>query len=215
MSIKHNHAAVKHGRLSHVLDFGNEWYNQRYYHFLERRYIKNYDPKTDFFVKYLPALADPPADVLKKLLGADPEPNVWDDVIDQNHPVKYETDLYTPMLDSQGKLKYNRKESEAAYKMAEPCHSLGATPIFITTPYLSEFTDHITETYPPFFDEFFEIIDQLCADTGTEYYNYCFDERFKDNYGYFSNPHHLNFNGATVFTKIVMEEILNIRTVSE
>lgn len=26
LSIKHNHAAVKHSRLSHVLDFGNEWY---------------------------------------------------------------------------------------------------------------------------------------------------------------------------------------------
>lgn len=26
LSIKHNHAAVKHNRLSHVLDFGNEWY---------------------------------------------------------------------------------------------------------------------------------------------------------------------------------------------
>ena len=27
LSIKHNHAAVKHSRLSHVLDFGNEWYD--------------------------------------------------------------------------------------------------------------------------------------------------------------------------------------------
>lgn len=26
LSIKHNHSAVKHSRLSHVLDFGNEWY---------------------------------------------------------------------------------------------------------------------------------------------------------------------------------------------
>lgn len=26
LSIKHNHAAVKHSRISHVLDFGNEWY---------------------------------------------------------------------------------------------------------------------------------------------------------------------------------------------
>lgn len=26
LSIKHNHAAVKHSRLSHVLDFGKEWY---------------------------------------------------------------------------------------------------------------------------------------------------------------------------------------------
>lgn len=26
LSIKHNHEAVKHSRLSHVLDFGNEWY---------------------------------------------------------------------------------------------------------------------------------------------------------------------------------------------
>lgn len=27
LSIKHNHMAVKHSRLSHVLDFGHEWYN--------------------------------------------------------------------------------------------------------------------------------------------------------------------------------------------
>ena len=27
LSIKHNHDAVKHSRLSHVLDFGNEWYD--------------------------------------------------------------------------------------------------------------------------------------------------------------------------------------------
>lgn len=26
LSIKHNHTAVKHSRLSHVLDFGKEWY---------------------------------------------------------------------------------------------------------------------------------------------------------------------------------------------
>lgn len=27
LSIKHNHMAVKHSRLSHILDFGNEWYD--------------------------------------------------------------------------------------------------------------------------------------------------------------------------------------------
>ena len=185
--------------------------NQRYYHFLESRYIKEYNPKTALLVKYLPAISDPPVDVLKSLFGFNTIPNVWNDVMDRNNPAGYETDMYNPLVDSQGNLRLNREELDAAYQMAELCRSLGAEPVFITAPCLSEFTDHITEQYPSFFDEFFEIIDQLCADTGCEYYNYCFDKRFTSNYDYYINPHHLNINGAAAFTKVIMEEIISYK----
>lgn len=70
LSIKHNHDAVKHSRLSHVLDFGNEWYGIP----CSDRYWNDVDPVFDMLNR-------------EKSRGTN-----WPDLTDK------EDDVYVPLL---------------------------------------------------------------------------------------------------------------------
>lgn len=181
--------------------------NKRYYHFLDKQYIKNYDFKTDIFVNYLPSLSTSTTNLIKTLLNINPNIDMWNFETDPEAALKHGSKHYIPPVDD-GKLILNDEELNAAYQMVELCREIGAVPIFITTPYLLEFTTPISEKYGPFFDEFFAVINQLCADTDAEYYCYAFDERFTRSYQYFFNTDHLNKDGAEAFTKILMDEVV-------
>lgn len=181
--------------------------NKRYYHFLDKEYIKEYDLKTDLFVSYLPVLSVSLADVVNAFLHDNPD--YWNNTTNPEKAFAHGLSRYSPALDGDGKLTINEEELDAAYHMVELCREIGALPIFVTVPYLSAYTDAIQDKYAPFFDELFALMDQLCKDTQTEYHCYAFDERFSSNYDYFFNSDHLNRMGATAFTKILMEEVVN------
>lgn len=59
-----------------------------------------------------------------------------------------------------------------------------------------------------FMNDFTGIIDEIKTRTGTEYYNYSEDARFCERYDLFSDMDHLNAEGAKVFTKMVIDELV-------
>lgn len=194
-------------------DFASK--NKRYYHFLDEKYIKNYDLNTAIFVKYIPALAESNIfRLLKTVFGiGGTKDDMWagstnsaDALI--HGKARYES-LVASNIDGNGKRIYNDEEITALYEMIDLCKELQATPVLITTPYLSEYTAPVLENDPDFYDDFYGIIDQVQEETGVQYIDYAFDERFSDRYDLFFNTDHLNRKGARMFTKILFNETLD------
>lgn len=186
--------------------------NKRYYSILPASLIKEYDYKTNLYVKYLPALATDTSNLIKALLGK-PE-NAFEQlgVEDISIHAKYRFESHVGdnkmFYDGDGHRIENQEEIGALYALIKECQKKGAVPILITTPYLHEYTDIIKENTPDFYDQFYSIIDRVVRDTGAEYYDYAFDERFASEYSWFLNSDHLNKEGARNFTNIVMQEIV-------
>ena len=47
------------------------------------------------------------------------------------------------------------------YDIIKLCRDHGLTPVLITTPMLSEYTDAVTENDPEFFGDFYGVIDEV------------------------------------------------------
>lgn len=191
-------------------DFASK--NKRYYHFLDKQYIKEYDFKTDIFVNYLPALSTNPSDLIQTALGLAAPIDYWKDTTSKEYadihgPSRYEL-LAEGTVNDDGSRRFNKEEIKAAYDMIALCRKLGATPILITTPFLSQYTKPILENNPTFYDDFYGVIEEIQKTTDVDYYDYQFDARFAFNYDYFFNTDHLNRAGAKKFTEILMQEII-------
>lgn len=187
--------------------------NKRYYHFLDKEHIKEYDSKTKIFVHYLPGLVvSEDAQWLMTLLGRNSEQDMWSEVTDaesakEQAPGRYEKHV-AEKLDEAGKRIYNEEEIEAAYDMINLCKEIGARPVLLTTPFLDEYTDEVMSHDPQFLEDFYGVIDSIKNDTGVEYYDYSFDERFDGKYDLFMNTDHLNKDGAEYFTDIIWDEVV-------
>ena len=186
--------------------------NKRYYHFLNRDLIKEYDFKTDVFVHYLPALSTTVMDLVKTTIGINSSPDIWNGVTNKEEAARHGLRRYDRHIlanvGPDGKRIYNDEEIEATYKIIELYHEMNAIPVLVTTPYLAEYTQPIIDKDPEFFKDFYGVIDEIKEETGVTYYDYAFDERFVDKYDWFLNSDHLNKEGAKRFTKVVMEEVV-------
>ncbi|MBQ7594058.1 MAG: SGNH/GDSL hydrolase family protein [Synergistaceae bacterium] len=188
------------------VDFASR--NRRYYKFLAKELIINYDAITNFYVKYLPALTF--SNVIRFMNFAksifEPDQDVWFKTADvDDSEVRYKGHVANK-LDNNGRRLYNKESIEALYNLIALCKELGATPILITTPYLHEYVDAVKRNDPKFFDDFYGIINEVTAKTGIKYYDYSSDERYTNNHEFFFNTDHLNRNGARQFTKDIMRE---------
>ncbi len=188
--------------------------NKRYYSILSASLIKEYDLQTDLFVRYLPALATSTGDLIQTLLGRsiNTRSDRWQKDatgMDVSEDAKKSFDQHIASAYSEdGSIQYNQEEIDALYALIKGCQEKGAIPILITTPYLREYTDEIKENAGDFYDSFYSIMDEVVRDTGVEFYDYAFDERFIDNYSWFMNSDHLNQEGARNFVNILMNEIV-------
>ena len=99
----------------------------------------------------------------------------------------------------------NEKEVSAVYDIIELCRENNITPILITTPYLSEYTDRATQD---FLDDWYGIINKIQSDCGVLYWDYSKDATFSSSYEYFMDYFHLNEEGAKVFTKMVLDRVV-------
>lgn len=192
--------------------------NKRYYHFLNKENIKEYDLVTDILVNGFPALISPNVEILlETTMGINKSENVWLTVIDEKNATKdgilrYESHV-AKNVDVEGNRIVNKAEIDAVYNMIELCHQIGAQPILLTTPYLSEYTSAVRKEDSLFYSDFYGIINQIVKATGVNYFDYAFDERFINDYSLFMNTDHLNEKGAQRFTDIVMEE--NVQKIVE
>ena len=202
--------------------------NKRYYKFLPRELILQYDLKTDIYVNYLPCLSVKGITVLlNQILGIDKRAKIIGDNFNialDSEGWNRTTNAHDVAIDAsqaygrhishrvdEGGHRLRRQESfEAIYGMIELCRKLGARPILVTVPYTREYTSLIRKNDPEFFSEFYAVIDELRSNTGIEYYDYGFDERFCDDYGLFINSDHMNREGARRFTNVLVHEVLGI-----
>ena len=200
--------------------------NKRYYKFLPREMILQYDWKTDLYVNYLPCLSPSELTVFAKhLFGLNKAAKIiesnfnvydegWNIVTDScdaalDAPQAYGRHI-AKQFDEAGHRLRRQESFEAIYGMIDLCRQLGARPILVTVPYLREYTDYIRENDPEFFGDFYAVIEEIRQKTGIEYYDYGLDERFCDDYSLFINSDHLNREGARRFTNILLHEVLGI-----
>lgn len=190
--------------------------NSQYYSVLPASLIKEYDAKTDIYVRYFPALVADTGDLILTLLGKSKDTNDenWQRVATDIDVSEHAEERYVGHVgnkhfyDDGGNRIENQEEIDALCALIKGCQEKGAIPVLITTPYLHEYTDAIKENAEDFYDQFYSIIDQVTRNTGVEYYDYAFDERFSSEYSWFINCDHLNKEGAKIFVDILMNEIV-------
>lgn len=185
--------------------------NKRYYKFLPDDLIKEYDAKTDFFVNYAPALsADSVVDLFRTLLGKGTE-SFWGNSTTAEGAKEHGYNRYKTFVESklgkEGNRWYNDEEIQALYDIIKLCRDHGLTPVLITTPMLSEYTDAVTENDPEFFGDFYGVIDEVVEKTNVIYLDYSADKNFCNNYSLFYNSDHLNREGARRFTDMLIEDV--------
>lgn len=90
------------------------------------------------------------------------------------------------------------------YDIIAYCREHDVTPVLITTPFTSFYCDLVSAEFRM---EFYAKIDAIVSDTGVNYYDYSYDERFRDNLELFSDADHLNADGARFFMEILTDEV--------
>ena len=196
--------------------------NKRYYRVLPPELIINYDRYTDIYTNYLPALSFAGVHDLIRLLlygkkityeGFIMDNDIWtksavlSDMEDVFH--HYEVHI-ADNLDQYGNRLRKQESFDAVYTMINLCRDIGARPILVTVPFTRAYTDTIRKNDPNFFADFYSVIDEIKQNSGVEYYDYAFDERFCDNLALFNDTNHLNKEGARRFTNILLREVLGI-----
>ena len=201
--------------------------NKRYYWALPPEMIKDYNRMTDICIRYLPSLtayfkifrllpfvknaeqeAEPETEeeqFMSDIGGMTSKERVAETV-----GIRYEQHFVTEKLDEDGNRIVNREEIDALYRMIEICKEEGVTPVLVTTPVIAEYSEMVHEKDPAFFEQFHGIIDGICQNTGTAYYDYSEDERFIHDYTLFADNDHTNLLGSSKFTRIFAEEVLGI-----
>ena len=168
-------------------------------------------------IKYFPSVCDGPFEVAKVLLRPEehnksmyPDIVATADTIDveANAKAACQRHIFDNKRDKNGHLIYNEEEVRALYDMVEICRKHGATPIFVTVPYMSEYTNAIMQSDSDFFPTFYDWIESVSSDLQVNYYDYSMDKRFINDYSLFYNADHMNTKGAKKFTSILYDEVI-------
>ncbi|MCM1386121.1 MAG: D-alanyl-lipoteichoic acid biosynthesis protein DltD [Bacillus sp. (in: Bacteria)] len=193
--------------------FNNEVVNEteaeamslRYYHFLSPENIPDYDPYIDITTNKLPILTAG-KDIVKlfpslKLsivaLAAE------DNGIDMEEFTRRAAERYSRHFDNKEEY-FLPERIQNLYDIINYCKEHDITPILITPPFSKYYQDLVPET---FLQEFQETINTIVSDTGVEYYDYSYDDRFRGNVEYFMDADHLSKDGALYFMEILLDEI--------
>lgn len=193
--------------------FNNEVVNEteaeamslRYYHFLSPENIPDYDFYIDITTNRLPILSAG-ENILKLLpdfklsiiaLAAE------NDEIDMEEFTRRAKERYSRHFENKEEY-FLPERIQNLYDIIDYCKEHDITPILITPPFSGYYRDLVPET---FLQEFQETVGAIASDTGVEYYDYSYDERFRDNLSYFMDADHLGEEGAKYFMEILLTEI--------
>ncbi|MBO4919545.1 MAG: hypothetical protein J5365_05250 [Erysipelotrichaceae bacterium] len=197
--------------------------NRRYYTILPPSLIKNFDLYTYMLESRIPSLNAGMLNVLEILLSKKQPltdipksyPEVEDTVdrstLKDDVRDSCERHIFTSKRNEDGELFLNEEEVQALYDIVEICREHNVTPVFVTVPYLKEYTDEIQRRDEDFFEQFSSWINTVADETGVEYFDYSRDERFMYDYSLFYNGDHMNSAGARKFTDILFEEVIQQR----
>ncbi len=191
--------------------------NKRYYKILPVGMIKDYDIKTAIYVRF-PSLSAGGESLMRAVLGLGKDTDGQEKLTKAKNVADIDLTEYAneafqrhfvDRLDENGNIIVNQEEVDSLKYMINTCKEIGAIPIVVTTPYLQEYTDEFKENCPEFLEEFYALVKEIAKETGVEYYDYAFDERFIHNYAWFNNGDHLNEEGGRQFTNILMKEVFD------
>jgi len=152
--------------------------NKRYYNILPPELIKEYDFYTDVMVNRLPSLNAGIDRVVMTVLSpkknSDSKHLSYPEIDDKVDPSKLEEDakatcqrhIFKNKRDDSGELIINQEEIQALYRIVEICKKQNVTPIFVTCPYLKEYTDEITSEDADFYDQFYNLINDIARQLG-------------------------------------------------
>lgn len=197
-----------------VLDDDFASLNRRYYKFLPRNLIKEYDLKTDIYINYFPLLSK--TNILGDLFNMFFPPNagLWIEGINAEKAKPHGYERYylhvARKTDKDGSRMYQPEAIEALYNMISLCRDIGARPVLVTTPYLKEYTDAIREHDPSFYDDFYSVINEVTSKTGVEYYDYSMNKDYMNDYSLFTDTDHLNGKGSRLFTNELVSRVMGI-----
>lgn len=176
----------------------------RYYHFLSPENIPDYDPYMDLLTNRLPILSAG-KDILKLFPKIDGALLVH---ATQGGPDPVEFAAWAKLRYSrhfEGKEEYFLPERiENLYDIIAYCRKREITPVLVTMPFSAYYTDLVSAD---FLAQFQETVSEIAEKTGTGYYDYSHDGRFRENLSYFLDSDHLNSEGAAYFMGILWDEV--------
>lgn len=188
--------------------------NNRYYSFLDKEHILEYDFVSDVATRfpilksYYTIFSDIYANFLVKGEVS------HDTCVDKTQVSKLAKETaYSHVgseMDGNGEIRYSKSEIESLKEMISLCNEIEVKPVLITTPYTREYIEAVNHIDPNFIERYTEFVKGIAAETGVEYYDYSCDSRIQPHYEYFRDDDHLNREGAKVFTRIVLEEVVGI-----
>lgn len=180
----------------------------RYYHLLSPENIPNYDPYIDIITNRLPILSAG-EDILKLFPNINPAltAHAADDGIDVEEFARRAQERYSRHFDNKDEY-FLPERIEELYDIIAYCNDHQITPVLITTPFSKYYRDLVSED---FLKEFNETVTTIASETGTNYYDYSYDSRFRGNLEYFSDSDHLNETGAAYFTDILWDEVEELK----
>lgn len=180
--------------------------NMRYYNVLEPKYIKDYNVKYTWLLKY------PLLGAKDKLISsfrnaifppqaveAPPEPQVSPEArakADGEYAAKSHIEQQAKHM-VQG-------EIDALYNMIKLLKKHGVTPVLVTTPYLKEYDGRVDKKHKAMVKAEAK---KIAAEEGIVYYDYSEDGRFQGRYDLFNGAHHLNDVGRKMFMSILFKEV--------
>jgi hypothetical protein len=88
------------------------------------------------------------------------------------------------------------------------CDEENITPVLITTPYSSYYHKNVPDG---FYGQFYAAVAKAIEGRDVNYYDYSRDPRFYDHPERFGNADHLNEAGAEFFTRIVFDEVEELK----
>lgn len=180
----------------------------RYYHFLSPENIPDYDPYVDIITNRLPILSAG-EDILKLFPNLSPvlTAHAANEGIDVEEFARRAEERYNRHFDKKEEYFLPERIEELRAIIAY-CQEHKITPVLITTPFSKYYTDLVSQE---FLQDFRETVSRIATDTGVVYYDYSFDERFRENLQYFSDSDHLNPEGAAYFVGILWNELPELK----
>lgn len=180
----------------------------RYYHFLSPENIPDYDPYVDIITNRLPILSAG-EDILKLFPNLSPvlTAHAANEGIDVEEFARRAGERYGRHFDKKEEY-FMPERIEELRAIIAYCQEHKITPVLITTPFSKYYTDLVSQE---FLQEFRSTVDNIASDTGVVYYDYSFDERFRENLQYFSDSDHLNPEGAAYFMSILWNELPELK----
>lgn len=95
--------------------------------------------------------------------------------------------------------------------LIEFCLENNFTPVLISTPIFEDLNTQYDLHFAQFWDYFYDFTKTLQKKYNLPYFDYTHDKTISQNYLLFKDAHHLNIDGAEIFTQMLLEDLTNAK----